>query len=96
MTASKSSCCWKLEQVLRDVGEHARRSRPRAATAAPTPIQTWPQPLAPARLHQERDEDADDERGLEPLAEADEVVAEQAPLTAPPHGAEQLGEPTLT
>ena len=42
-----------------------------SANASPTPIQTA-EPVAPADLHEVRRDDADDERGLEALAEQQE------------------------
>ena len=52
-----------------EAGPTARPRRPRRPRAAPVP--------APAGLHQVGDEDADDQRGLEALAQADQVAGEE-------------------
>ena len=54
-----------------------RDARPRA----PTPTQIRGQQVAPVGLDQVGDQDADDERGLEALAQADQVVGEHEPVT---------------
>ena len=93
VTASNSSLPLMVEQVLGDVGQDGAepdREHHRGADADPDLAEALP----PARLHQERDQDADDQSRLQPLPEPDEVAAEQCATHRSLRGT--FGQPTLT
>ena len=68
------SCASKLSPRGPNVSRAPNASE--TATAIATPRPDPAEQLAAVRLHEVRDEDDHDQRGLEPLAETDQEVAE--------------------
>ena len=79
-TTHSSISCWRCGSA--DV-QHLQRDARRpgtAATATPTPSQTLRSASGPVALLEEGGDDADDQGGLEPLAQADDERREHARL----------------